>query len=314
MIFFALSFPRIRGYKIIGLRCCLVLIEFSQMFFQGIWNTDSALLQIKGLSPDIVDKIVRKFKKAPKLNELIKTPHDQRKILNVLPDDVNKDLINQEIDKFPNISFKHEVFVKDEKEICAGDFVTIKFTLTREHLKDGEEQSTFVTNYYPFKKRERWYVIIADEEKNLVIWFKPLNSPKKVVEESFNYRFTEPMKIKWRVYLRSDCYRELDQDSEMEFTILPEDTVKREVFVHPEDAALDKQPSLFAQLMQGFGKQDESDEELEEDEKDAKAKKELKGDGAEGEEEDGKNAAGNDDEELEEEEEEDVDTKKKKQN
>lgn len=51
----------------------------------------------------------------------------------------------------------------------------------------------------------------------------------------------------------------------------------KEHYIHPDDAALDKEPSFMQQLMQGINpKENDSDEELEEEEDDAKKTKKNK--------------------------------------
>jgi len=105
-----------------------------------------------------------------------------------------------------------------------------------------------------------------------------------------------------KLLVKSDCYRELDQEFDVDIKISAKVAEGDKFKYHAEDEALDRQPSMYRQMMNSFMKKDDSDEELEEDAKDKKSP------GKGGEVEEGE-------EELEEEEEksEPVDTKQNQQ-
>lgn len=59
--------------------------------------------------------------------------------------------------------------MEDENDIKVGDFVTLKITLVRENLKDGEEAGFVHAPRFPYLKPEFWYIILGDEKSNVVI-------------------------------------------------------------------------------------------------------------------------------------------------
>lgn len=114
-------------------------------------------------------KFTKRNKKAASLLELIQTSPDQRKIN--IPEE-EKDIFYKELDLFPNLKVETIIEVSEEKEIVEGDFVTIKVKMTRENLKEGEEAKGVHSLKFPFVKEEKWIIILADEEKNFIIYLK----------------------------------------------------------------------------------------------------------------------------------------------
>jgi len=58
-----------------------------------------------------------------------------------------------------------------------------------------------------------------------------------------------------------DSYAGIDQSIDVEFTVLNRNEASREVFVHPEDEALDNEPTLFQQIIGQTDIYDSSDDE-----------------------------------------------------
>ena len=63
------------------------------------------------------------------------------------------------------------------------------------------------------------------------------------------------------LHVLSDSYSGLDNTFDLKFNALDKDAVKKEVFIHPEDADLDKYPTLFEQMM-GIEKDDEYESDV----------------------------------------------------
>jgi len=131
---------------------------------------DSPFLQMAYFDDDErFTRFIKRNKKAPSLVEVIQTPPDQRKI-NIPEED--KEQFNKELSYFPNLKVETVVEVTDEKEIVEGDFVTIKVKMTRENLAEGQEAKGVHSLKYPFMKEEKWIIILADEDKNIIIYLK----------------------------------------------------------------------------------------------------------------------------------------------
>ena len=122
-------------------------------------------------------RFLKRNKKTPNLLEVLQAPPDQRKI-NIPEED--KEAFNKELMLFPNLKVETVVEVSEEKEIVEGDFVTIKIKMTRENLPEGQEAKGVHSLRYPFFKEEKWIIILADEDKNIIIYLKIVKLPPKI--------------------------------------------------------------------------------------------------------------------------------------
>ncbi len=72
--------------------------------------------------------------------------------------------------QFPFMDIKAEVFVEDEEDIRLGDIVTLKVTLTRLNQNHKDTDFKYLrSNRFPFNEKEKWYVFVGDERRNLVL-------------------------------------------------------------------------------------------------------------------------------------------------
>jgi hypothetical protein len=62
---------RSAGYKYMGLRCLMTIIEFRQMFIQGLWVGFESLQQLRFFNEDNLARVQRKIKRLPTVGELI---------------------------------------------------------------------------------------------------------------------------------------------------------------------------------------------------------------------------------------------------
>ena len=136
---------------------------------KGLWVNDSPLLQIAYFDEEKFSKFSKRCKKTPNLLEILQTPPDQRK-LNIPEED--REEFNKQLSLFPNLKVETIIEVTEEKEIVEGDIVSIKVKMTRENLPEKEEVRGVHSLRYPHIKEEKWIVILADEDKNLIIYLK----------------------------------------------------------------------------------------------------------------------------------------------
>ena len=89
-----------------------------------------------------------------------------------------------------------------------------------------------------------------------------IRSAEKSVVEKMQFMVGSAGAHHLQLHVVSDSYIGLDRVFDLKFTTLDKQAVQKEVFVHPEDAELDKFPTLFEQMM-GIEKDDEyeSDDE-----------------------------------------------------
>jgi len=275
MINFAFKVPRTRvpnGIKAFGLRCAMSLIDFSQLFYQGLWQGDSPLLQLSIFNKVMIEGLKKKGRKFPDFSHLVKDANKPRDPN--LPVDENLGGAIQELTHFPYMDIKSEVFVEDESDIRLGDIVTLKVTLTRLNQNHKDTDFKYLkSNRYPFNEKEKWYIFIGDENRNIVLMSETAVFGNKTCEKKFLFPADGVGEFALKVFVRSNGYLGLDYETFVRFKVQAH-TEKKKYEVHPDDLAIKNEPTFFEQLTMGAkGKENDSDEELEEEEEEQKEKK-----------------------------------------
>ena len=146
--------------------------------------------------------------------------------------------------------------------------LNIKVTINRKHLQDGEEQGAVHSPRFPFNKYEKLWILISDPAKNFVYYIKKVTQQSKVViDDNFKiYLGGPPFMLRagnyqWQVAVKSDSYWNVDAIVPLNFTVLTESEVIKEIYVHPDDENLEYQPSWIQQIVSGQQVESESSEE-----------------------------------------------------
>lgn len=171
----------------------------------------------------------------------------------------------------PSLTLVSVAEVDDEEFIAEEDIMTIKITLTRENVACDETCDLVYAPQFPFPKAERWLVILGDSRTNRIHTMDKLTSQDRVVTHNLIIRAPSSAgSYELDLYIKSDSYVGLDQKLKVPFTV--RSAADLPVFEpHPEDVALDDEPTLFEQVMSGAAGADSSDEESSEDESEEEA-------------------------------------------
>jgi len=113
------------------------------------------------------------------------------------------------LDLFPKITVETKVYVEEEKEILETDIVTLKVKVIRQNLGEKEGPRFVHSLRFPFCKEEKWHVYVANDKQE-ILFYKLMHEPKKVMETSWKFKPEKAEQIKWKLYVKSDCYRGLD--------------------------------------------------------------------------------------------------------
>lgn len=242
------------------------MLEVSQLLTQAMWVHDSNLLML----PHVDNNNVKDFKlgKKAKLRQL------NEKALELAKPKFSPDKfldIQEALRSFPALKVTANAQVEGEEQdsvITEGDVVTVIITIERLHLKEGEEAGPVHSPHLGRSKYEKLWLFISEPDKKKLIYLRQLSSVDRViVENSVKFQVgaqAPPFYFgqgthRWEVMVKSDSYYELDVTTDLVFTVLPGDAVKKVVFVHPEDQALDKQTSWFQKVL-GSNPAEESEE------------------------------------------------------
>lgn len=260
------------GSKRMSIDPVFFMIEISQLLTQAMWVHDSNLLML----PHVNSNNIKDFK----LGKKARITQVDDKVLEGIKGKFKPDHaldIQEALRFFPKmkVSAKAKIDV-DENEgiITEGDVVTLEITIERIHLAEEEEVGLVHAPKLGRCKYEKLWLFIGEPEKRRLIYMRQFSSVSRVItDDKFKFQvgahappyFLGQGTHKWEVTVKSDSYYDIDVTAPLEFTVQPSDAVKKEVFVHPDDMELDKQPTWFQQVM-GNRLDEESESSDEEEE------------------------------------------------
>jgi translocation protein SEC63 len=245
-----------QGSKRMSVDAVSFMLDISQLLTQAMWMHDSNLLML----PHTNSINLKDFKLGKKgriqmlddnTTEALKSKFSESHFLDI-----------QETLRFiPAMKVTAIAKVDSEENddvITEGDVVTVVVTIERLHLKEGEEVGLVHAPFQPRCKYEKLWLFVIEPEKRKMVFLKQYSSVERVITEDkikFQVGAQCPPYFlcqgihKWEVIVKSDSYYDIDATAPLEFTVLPNEAVKKDVFVHPDDLELDKHPTWFQQVM-----------------------------------------------------------------
>jgi len=251
------------------IQTCMNCIEFGQCIAQGLWVRDSNLLQLPHFGDSEVKAAGSGKGHVKGIAQYLKLPDETKKGLRDMSDEEKKDVFAC-CKIIPDIDVSYTVFVDDDEDakVYEGDLVTLKVDITRNNLAPGEKAGLVHAPRFPFPKMEAWWVGLGTREGKIVSLVK-VTDLSRVIEHKIKFVAPPPGDYEFDIYVKSNAYIGLDQKIKAHLTTLdPEDLP--EYKIHPDDAELDNEPTLFEEMMnpnveEDSDSDDESDDEEEEE-------------------------------------------------
>ena len=236
------------------------MIEFLRCLIQGLDVKASPLLQIPHFTNETVLHATRGKNSLTTLREFLDRPADQRKgVAEFTPEQL------LDIEEFANhvgkMKVSARVEVEDEADIAEGDIASVVVEIDRQNLKEGQAEGPVHAPLFPGSKFEEFWCILTNTANGKLICFTRIRSSERKVEEKLRFMIGSAGDHHLVLNIISDSYSGLDHQFDLKFKALDKDAVKKEIFVHPEDADLDKFPTLFEQMM-GIEKDDEYESDV----------------------------------------------------
>ena len=244
-------------------------IEFGQYITQAMWINDSPLLQL----PNFGEKEVAACKKGKKPIKTIEDykalSEDEQKGLGELSEDQKKDLRNFLTKIYPDITVETRVFVDDDEDdkVYEGDLCTVEVTIIRNNLEDGERVGPVHAPFFPFPKKEAYWVLLGQMKQGKIISIEKVTSQAKKITHRIRFLAPPTGRYEFDLLVKSNSYVGCDKELNVEVETMDNSTLP-EYKVHPDDAELDDVPTLFEDMLNANIEQDsdDSDDEEEEDE------------------------------------------------
>jgi len=246
-----------------SLNAALNCIRFGQYVTQGMWLKDSELLQLPHFTAEEVKHATKGKNSASKIVDYIQIPNESKKGLADFTDEQKQDVLKC-CDILPTISVESKVFVDDDEDdkVYEGDLCTVSVTITRNNLEEDEKAGLVHAPLFPYPRQEAWWVVLGTKEGK-IISIEKVTSPKKVVEHKIKFLAPRKGAYNFDLHVLSNAYIGFDYKSSVDLTTLDAASLP-EYKVHPDDAELDDEPTLFEEMMNA-NIEDDSDSDDEED-------------------------------------------------
>lgn len=248
-------------------------IEFGQYMTQACWIKDSDLLQLPYFTPEEI-KHIEKAKTKQNSIQLYRTIDDEaKKGMATFTDIQRKDVMTCLTKVIPDVSVETKVFVDDDEDdkVYEGDLCTVRVTLTRNNLAENETAGLVHAPRFPFPKQEAWWIILGTKEGK-IISIEKVGDPGHVVQHNIKFLAPRVGSYEFDLHVKSNAYMGLDQTAKVSLTTM-DNSVLPEYKVHPDDAELDDEPTLFEEMLKANVEQDsDSDDDDDGDDDDEPAK------------------------------------------
>lgn len=191
------------------------VMELSQMIVQGVWNNkESPLLQV----PYFTDAILARCKKhdVETVYDIMSLEDDVRDEILQLDEEADAAKLNkiaEFVNKYPNIDIKYELDLSEP--IIANEPKEILITLERD---EDLEDLDIVSQQYPFKKSEGWWIVIGDVSKRQLYAIKKTTIANETQE--LKMEFTIPTLGNHNLAIWCMCDSYLDADKEVAFDVV----------------------------------------------------------------------------------------------
>lgn len=239
-------------------------IEFGQYLTQAMWVKDSTLLQLPHFTDEEVGHASKGKGAVSNIVEYRDLDNDLKKGMATFTDEQKKDVI-QYLDLIPNIEISTKVYVDDDEDsnVYEGDLCTVRVTLTRNNLAKGETAGLIHAPHFPFPKQEAWWVILGTKEGK-IIHIEKVGDPSRVVQHDIKFLAPRVGDYEFDLYVKSNAYVGLDQTAKINLTTM-DNSVLPEFKIHPDDAELDDEPTLFEEMLNANVEDDSDDEDSDDD-------------------------------------------------
>ena len=291
------------AYQRRWLQTTLATIRFQQCVTQALWTNDSPLLQLPHMDEDTARQLAKGGRQSRCLADYLRVPDKDKKGLSALSEEQRTDLLRA-CALFPHLGISTKLFVEEDEDglldegeerpeipedairgdqILENDLVTLRVTLTRENVAEGEDAPPVHAPLFPSTIKEGWWLILTDMPKDdpkreaeaTIHAIERVGEQRRVVQHDLRF-MAPPQAGRYSLLLRvvSDCYMGVDEEAEITFDVRPAAELPA-YKPHPEDVELDNEPTLFEQVMTGEA-EDSSDEEEEDENAPAVTEADLK--------------------------------------
>jgi len=252
-----------------SLQTAMNCIEFGQYLTQAMWVKDSSLLQLPHFTAEEIKHIEKGKQSCNGILEYRDLPDDQKKGMNNFTEEQKND-VKEYLKLFPDITVESKVYCEDDEDdkVYEGDLCTVKVTITHNNVKEGEKIGLAHAPLFPYPKQTAWWVILGTKEGK-IINIEKINATEKEVSHSIKFLAPRVGEYNFDLWVKSNAYIGCDFKGTVSLTTL-DNSALPEYKVHPDDAVLDDEPTLFEEILNAHIEQDSDDEDSDDESGDEK--------------------------------------------
>ncbi|CAB9505956.1 Putative U5 small nuclear ribonucleoprotein 200 kDa helicase [Seminavis robusta] len=250
-----------------SLQTAMNCIELGQYLSQAMWVKDSSLLQLPHFTAEEIKHVEKGKQKCDGILQYRDLPDDQKKGMNDFTDAQKADVAAY-LKLFPDITVESKVFVDDDEDdkVYEGDLCTVKVSITHNNVKEGESIGLAHAPLFPYPKQAAWWIILGTKEGK-IINIEKISATAKTIHHAIKFLAPRQGEYNFDLWVKSSAYIGCDQKESVKLTTL-DNSVLPEYKIHPDDAELDDEPTLFEEILNAHIEQD-SDDDDSDDESDA---------------------------------------------
>merc|ERR1712176_1162675 len=252
-----------------SLQTAINCIEFSQFVSQAMWLKDSTLLQLPHFTNAEIQHVEKGKSKVKDIIQYRDQPEKERKGLADFTDEQKQD-VAEALKLLPDIDVTTKVFVDDDEDdkVYEGDLCVVKVRIERKNLAEGEKAGLVHAPLFPYPRKEAWWVILGTKEGK-IISIEKVTDNKRIFEHSIKFLAPRRGQYEFELIVKSNAYVGLDKKMKVELETL-DSSVLPEYKIHPEDAELDDEPTLFEEILNAHIEDDSDDDDSDDDDDDEK--------------------------------------------
>lgn len=208
------------------------------------------------------------------LKEYLKIPKEEMKGLKDMTKEQKED-VHKCCDIIPQITVNTKIFVDDDEDdkVYEGDLCTVQVKVDRENLQEGEKAGLVHAPLFPFPKQEAWWIILGTKEGK-IIDIKKVAKPEKEFTHDIKFLAPKTGVYNFDLHVLSNAYIGIDQKLAVQLETLDPSSLPA-YKVHPDDAELDDEPTLFEEMLNAHNVEEDSDSDEEDsDDEDSDDEKE----------------------------------------
>merc|ERR1719232_1103577 len=205
------------------------------------------------------------------IRQYLNIPNENKKGLRDFTEEQKEDVFKC-CSILPDLKVESRVYVDDDEDdkVYEGDLCTVSVTLTRNNIAEGEKAGLVHAPRFPYPRREAWWVALGTKEGKIISIDK-VTDPSRVAEHKIKFLAPRKGQYEFDLHVLSNAYVGFDHSEAVGLTTLDASALP-EYKVHPDDAELDDEPTLFEEMMNAnieddsdSDEDDDSDDESEEE-------------------------------------------------